>query len=231
MSGLPMPSATTEIDMSIATTNLKFSLFLAAIPAALVIAGLSLAYSSRSTDKIDVGSQKIAAPAASTAVAELPPTQSPVLSMAGHGGMRPAFNPSGIETAPSLMQLHKTIASNRAKQGDRDRLLGEMDSKHLAEPVDAQWSAQSESAVQSASAQPVMVQSGLKPRDVSIDCRSSTCRISASFIESDDAKSWASMLVTQMGASMSQAKVAVIPRADGSSEVRIYSSRKQSSRG
>jgi hypothetical protein len=222
-----MQSAISEIDMSNATTNLKFSLFLAAIPTALVIAGLSLAYSSRSSDTVDKGSQKLVTSSAPVAIAELPSAQSRVLSLAAHRGMRPAFVPSGGETAPSLMQLHKNMANARAKQADRDRIMGELDRQHLAEPIDAQWSAQSESAVQSASTQPVMIQSGLKPQGVSTDCRSTTCRISARFADSSDAESWASILITQMSGTMLQAKTAVMPLPDGSSEVRIYGVRKQ----
>jgi len=213
--------------MSTKTTNLKFSLFLAAIPATLVIAGLSLAYSSRSSDTVDKGSQQAAPSAVSTSVAELPPAQSPVLGLAANRGMRPAFIPTGGETAPSLIQLHKNMANARTKQADRDRIMGELDRQHLAEPIDAQWSAQSESAVQSVSTQPVMLQSGLKPQGVSTDCRSTTCRISARFADSGDAESWASIMITEMSGTMLQAKTAVMPLPDGSSEVRIYGVRKQ----
>jgi hypothetical protein len=70
-----------------------------------------------------------------------------------------------------------------------------------------------------------MSQSGLKPQDFDTDCRSSTCRISARFAESPDAESWATMMVTEMAGTISQARMAVTQLPDGSSEVRIYGAR------
>jgi hypothetical protein len=130
-----------------------------------------------------------------------------------------------------LTKLHKNTADIRAEQANRDRLVAELDRQHKAESIDTAWSAQSETAILSTSIDPLMSQSGLMPKDLSADCRSSTCRISARFAESTDAQSWATMMVTQMAGTMSQARMAVMQLPDGSSEVRIYGARKQSLRG
>ncbi len=97
---------------------------------------------------------------------------------------------------------------------------------HVAEPLDATWSARSEVDILAASIKPVMARGGLRPHDLATDCRSKTCRISASFDRSADARKWATMLVTQLGGTLSQVKMTVLPEPDGGSEVRIYGVRR-----
>jgi hypothetical protein len=229
-----MNSATSEIAMSNAAATSKFSFYQAVIPAGiLILSGLSLAYSLQAGGTN--ASNAVASPEP-VAIAQSPYPE-PIANrqaevIAARSNTRsPAFNSSAGETAPDLMRLHKRIADARAEQADSVRLMAEIDRLHKAEPVDAAWSAQSETAVLSTTTQPLLAQSGLKPQDLATDCRSSTCRISARFAQSTDAESWAQMMVTEMAGTMSQARMAVVQLPDGSSEVHIYGVRKGAPRG
>lgn len=224
---------------SVATTS-KFSIHQVALPAVIVLlSGLSLAYSFGAGGNVADGVESRPRADSVTPVA-VAKKQAPELVAApssdDHGlaaryAARPPTSRQPSDSAPALMFLHRNMADARGQKVDRDRLIGELDLAHKGEPLDASWSASSEANILSASIEPVMVESGLQPKDVSADCRSNTCRISARFTESGDAQSWAGMLITQLGGTLSQVKMTVLPQPDGSSEVRIYGARKLSMRG
>jgi len=218
---------------SVATAS-KFSFTQVVIPAGvLILSGLSLFYSLGAGES---ASPKTASPPDSYAAEHSQTNVQPSLAAAsaasaGRPQLRPAYRPIPGQTAPSLMSLHKRLAESGARAADDARLMAEIDHLHQAEPIDASWSAQAETAVLSTTTEPMMAQSGLKPQDLDTDCHSRTCRISARFAESTDAQSWATMMVTELAGTMSQARVAVTQLPDGSSEVRIYGSRKDAGRG
>lgn len=132
------------------------------------------------------------------------------------------------DLATGFAQLHQSMATSPVKAVERDRAVADLDSRHESESIDPVWSATSEQGLAAASVSPVMAQAGFNPQDVSSDCRSRTCRISARFDNSSEARHWADRLLTQMAGTLGQAKVAVLPQADGSFEVRVYGARKQS---
>jgi len=218
---------------SVAATS-KFSFTKVVIPAGvLILSGLSLFYSLGASES---ASKEAPAPDSLT-IQEAPtvaPSSAPVAQASGIPNRleaRPAYRPVAGLTAPSLMSLHKRFAEASARQAEDARLMAEIEHLHQAEPIDAGWSAQAETAVLSTTTDTLMAQSGLKPQDFDTDCHSKTCKISARFKESTDAQSWATMMVTELAGTMSQARVAVTQLPDGSSEVRIYGSRKEAGRG
>jgi hypothetical protein len=129
-------------------------------------------------------------------------------------------------TAPSLIALHQQIAKTRVTPTDRARAIAVMEQSHSAEPVDAAWSATSEVAISSASGSQAVREANLQPLSTDSDCRSKTCRISATFADSGQAQFWASTVVTKMGGTLSQARVATRTLPDGRSEVVIFGTRR-----
>jgi len=125
-----------------------------------------------------------------------------------------------------LAQLHARLQGGASAAAKREQAVAQMESSHRAEPLDAAWSAASEQSFTVATSTPVMAAAGFKPQDVSTDCRSRTCRVSARFSSALDAQDWADRLVTQMGATIANARVAVLPQSDGSYEVRVFGARK-----
>lgn len=226
--------------MSTTATTSNFSFQKVALPAVIVLlSGLSLAYSFGTGTDVGNGKedQSRADSSAPVVVAEAHAPESALASdnhsiaLAARYAAHPPTNRQPADSAPALMLMHQNMANARGQKVDRDRMISELDRAHQAEPLDASWSALSEADILSASIEPVMMESGLQPKDIATDCRSSTCRISARFAESGDAQNWAGMLITQMGGTLSQVKMTVLPLPDGSSEVRIYGARKQSARG
>jgi hypothetical protein len=226
--------------MSSTATATKSSLLQFALPAGiLLLSGLSLAY--LFGDGGDFGDEAAnpshsGSPAPIVAAEKLAQETAPIHTsqggeLAARYAARPPTSRRPADGAPALMLLHQNMANTRGQKIDRDRVITEMDRSHQAEPLDVGWSASSEADILSAAIEPVMVDSGFQPRDIATDCRSNTCRISARFAESGDAQNWAGMLITQMGGTLSQVKMTVLPQPDGSSEVRIYGARKLSTRG
>jgi hypothetical protein len=145
--------------------------------------------------------------------------------------VRPSAQPNSAvfkDLGAGFAQLHASMASSPVKVADRERLIADLDQGHEAETIDAVWSATSEQGIEAASASQVMAQAGFAPQDVKSDCRSRSCRVSARFDNSSEARDWADRLLTQMAGTLAQARVAVLPQADGSFEVRVYGSRRQS---
>jgi hypothetical protein len=217
--------------MSMPSASPRASVFRLAAPAGiLLLTGLVLAYAYQGANAGHI-SPAIASPPnpAIDAMDAIP--AAPVMHRLGKlASLKGAqVNSAVFADLPSaLAQLHSSMAPTPATQvAERDRVVADLDSQHQAESIDALWSATSEQSVVAASVAPVMAQAGYKPQDVATDCRSRTCRISARFESSTEARGWADRLLTQMAGTISQAKVAVLPRDDGSFEVRVYGARMQ----
>ena len=95
-----------------------------------------------------------------------------------------------------------------------------------AEPVDAAWKLRSESEMTAIATSQDLKASGIAPTTYSNDCRSSTCRITATFQSSGDAEDWGMMLTTMSGSTLRQARPMVINNPDGTFELRVYVARK-----
>lgn len=111
-------------------------------------------------------------------------------------------------------------------KAEREALLAQLESAHAAEPVDAAWAGQAEPALSDLAARPEMAVAGFKPDQYKADCRSRSCRITATFDDADDARDWGEMLITGSGKVFNQSRLLVVPTADGRQEVRIFGSRR-----
>lgn len=137
-------------------------------------------------------------------------------------GTRPA-----AATLQAMMAKQLALMKDPAKaKQQRDQELAALEAQHRAEPVDSAWAAKTERALSDVATSEVMVGTKLTPRDYDADCRSATCRISASFDSSSDAQDWGGFLMTVSGAQLRQAKLMVVPGPDGSAEVRIFGARR-----
>lgn len=108
----------------------------------------------------------------------------------------------------------------------RDAQIAALERQHRAEPVDAAWVAKAEPALAKLVTAEELVASGLKPDGYDADCRSSTCRVTATFTSAGDAQDWSGLFATGTGMTFRRAKAYVVPTADGKSEVRIYGVRR-----
>jgi hypothetical protein len=208
----------------------KSSLFRWAEPAAVLgLTALVLGYALMSRAE-DAQPQKFALVPADEVIAVAPTPNSETAPRARFGlAHAPAAGramPLRGDAAARLAQLHAQLGKPADAEAKRDQLVAQMESQHLAERVDAAWSAQSEERIVAATSTDVMSRAGFAPKNLATDCRSQTCRISAQFSSAIDAKSWAERLLTQMGNTIGQARVAILPQGDGNYEVRVYGGRK-----
>jgi hypothetical protein len=129
--------------------------------------------------------------------------------------------------AQKILDAYAKAAMDPAKaRQQRERMLAGLEAQHRAEPLDAAWAAKTEHALADIAGSDVMGTTGITARDYAADCRSSTCRISASFESASDAQDWGTYFLTSSGETMRQAKLMVVPGPDGSAEVRVYGVRR-----
>jgi hypothetical protein len=129
--------------------------------------------------------------------------------------------------AQKILDAYAEAAMDPAKaRQQRERMLAELEAQHRAEPVDAAWAARTEHALADIARSEVMTSTGIAARDYAADCRSSTCRISASFKSASDAEDWGTFFVTGTGDAIRQAKLMIVPGPGGTAEVRVYGVRR-----
>jgi hypothetical protein len=71
--------------------------------------------------------------------------------------------------------------------------------------------------------------SGILPKNPDVDCKRDTCRIVADFRSTSDAADWAVLYLTVLGADyVGTAQPLFVNKADGSTQMRMFASRKAS---
>lgn len=113
------------------------------------------------------------------------------------------------------------------EQQERAGLVVELERSHRAQPIDAAWAGKTEPALEELIVNDGIVTSGLDPKHYSADCRSETCEISVSFDSAADAEDWGMMYVTLTGRSFARTRSMVIPKGDGTAELRVYGYRRR----
>jgi hypothetical protein len=130
--------------------------------------------------------------------------------------------------ANTFAQLRHNMGGRPNRGPTGTRLIDDLESQHKAQSVDSSRSAQAEVDIMAAAIQPNMVKAGPSPQDFSAECRSRTCRISASFDSTIAAQNFGINLISRMGGTLAQSQMLLERQADGRVEVRVYGSRKPS---
>lgn len=113
----------------------------------------------------------------------------------------------------------------RAKQA-YEQLARELEEAHTRQPVDAAWKGAAETSMQAIRDGEALKGTGFSPAEFRTDCRSRSCRISATFDSAVDAQDWATMFTTMTGSDFRSARYVAVPTADGRTEIRIYGNRR-----
>jgi hypothetical protein len=122
--------------------------------------------------------------------------------------------------AESTAQTPEEVAAERA---ERVRTL---EAAFARDPVDPAGAAPVESTLVDTISSEAMAGTGLKPSNVDINCRKSSCRIVSSFASMGDAQDWGLFYITSAGGNViGQSQMVFVPTPDGRTEVRIYASR------
>lgn len=102
------------------------------------------------------------------------------------------------------------------------RLREESIQRYASEQVDAQWAPQKEGELNTVADNPLFEEAGAKPTSLSIDCRTSMCRIDGQFADRGNAEDWILMYMASVGKAMPNSVVSRRVNPDGSIRVEIY---------
>lgn len=107
-----------------------------------------------------------------------------------------------------------------------EQLGRDLENAHSRQPVDAAWKGAAETSMRNIQEGDALKSTGFTPQDFRSDCRSQSCRISATFDSAVDAQDWATMFTTMTGSDFRSARYVTVPTADGKIEIRIYGNRR-----
>lgn len=137
-----------------------------------------------------------------------PPTSQP---------LTPAQQKAAMEQAVATRQaardefIKKTEASRRNAE-----------SAFKNERVDPAWAPAKETELTTIASQGAFETAGVKPRDLSVSCRSSMCRIDGSFATSGQAEDWVLLYMSSVGSALPNSIVSRQQNSDGSTSVVVY---------
>lgn len=111
----------------------------------------------------------------------------------------------------------------RREQEERTKALREQSEQRFAsEQIDPGWAPQKTAELNGLANDPGFEAAGAQPQSLSIDCRSSMCRIDGQFETSGKAEDWILMYMASLGSAMPNSIVSRSRNADGSTRVEIY---------
>lgn len=166
----------------------------------------------RDTPALDNDSQqaKVATPA--SAAPSPPATRAPA-GTAGRAQSAEELRGDHVERRAQMRREHE--ARNRA-------LRERSEQRYASEQVDPAWAPQKERELKDVASQPGFEVAGAQPRSLSIDCRTSMCRINGEFESNGKAEDWILVYMSSVGSSMPNSVVSRKRNPDGSMGVEIY---------
>lgn len=127
---------------------------------------------------------------------------------------------SGMHSAMGEQQTPEEIAAAR------DRQLRELEARFASDVPDPVTGPDTENLLVETISGETMAGTGLRPSNVDIACKQSSCRIVGSFERMGDAQDWGLFYITAAGGNvLSQTQMVFVPKPGGGTEVRIYSNR------
>ena len=94
--------------------------------------------------------------------------------------------------------------------------------RFAAEQVDARWAAAQQADILAASKAGQIAQLQAQPKQIDIDCKSSTCRVEADFARRSVAEDWLTLFLMNMGGGMANATYEYSTNPDGSARLTVY---------
>lgn len=139
------------------------------------------------------------------------------------GSARGARQSAGVPIEQQMQATLERRAEMRERQAARTRALREQSaSRYASEQVDPAWAPGKERELSEIAANDAFQQAGAKPASLSVDCRSSMCRIDGQFGTRSQAEDWVMMYMSSVGGAMPNSIVSRTQLEDGSTRVEIY---------
>lgn len=149
---------------------------------------------------------------------------------AGAPGLRGGAAVRGGASGPGRPGLDADMArvqrTPEEVAAERDRQLRELEAQFARDAADPVGGPPTENTLVETISGDTMAGTGLRPSDVDIACKRSSCRIVGTFDRIGDAQDWSLFYITAAGGDLlAQTQMVFVPLPDGRHEVRIYSSR------
>ncbi|MBJ6977906.1 hypothetical protein [Luteimonas sp. MC1895] len=190
----------------------RLPLVVAAVVVVAVIAGTFILRRGEAPGPADV-------PQSTAAAAADPVAQAPAPA---NRNARPARASGESLEQQVATQLDRRVES-RAQHAARTRELREQSAaRYASEQVDPAWAPQKESQLTGIASNEAFAQAGAKPTSLSVDCRSSMCRVDGAFETRSQAEDWVMMYMSSVGGTMPNSIVSRTQAEDGSTRVEIY---------
>lgn len=141
------------------------------------------------------------------------------------GRAPPPARPARQHDGTRSLLLGSAEDRERAKR-EYEQLAKDLEAAHRREPVDAAWKGAAETSMSNIAKGEELKSTGFEPTDFRSDCRSRSCRISATFDNVTDAQDWATVFTTMTGSDFRSARYVTSTTADGKTEIRIYGNRR-----
>ncbi len=130
---------------------------------------------------------------------------------------------AGAMQSPSALGMHM-LSAEEAK-AKRDQEAKELEAQFNADAPDPNGRT-AEFALEKTSTSQVMASTGIKAKDVDVACKMHGCRTVATLGSEGDAQDWGLFYITSAGGKqVGQSRMVFLPQPDGSTQVKIYSTR------
>ena len=126
----------------------------------------------------------------------------------------------------SISPLTGTPEQREQAKKAYEQLGRDLERAHASQAVDAAWAGAAETSLRGIQEGDSLQSTGFEPQEFRSDCRTSSCRITATFDSAADAQDWATMFTTMTGSNFRSARYVTNPLPDGRTEVRIYGNRR-----
>ncbi|MBJ6980530.1 hypothetical protein [Luteimonas sp. MC1572] len=163
-------------------------------------------------------------PARDAALSEAPAANA-VAQTAPAPGNRPSRSPArqGASTEAQLIDHVARRAQRRDEQMARTAALKKQSAERFAaEQVDPAWAPQKEAELAGIAGQSGFETAGVRPTSLSMDCKSSMCKIDGQFASNGEAEDWILIYMSSVGSAMPSSVVSRTQNPDGSTRVEIY---------
>jgi hypothetical protein len=187
------------------------------VGAAVVLAVVAATFLLRGTGREPAASGDATAAAAAETTDARVPADAPAVR-------RPAVAPTqGADVDEAVIGHVERRAQMREEQQARTEALREQSSQRYAsEQVDPAWAPGKISELNAVAADPSFAEAGATPRNLSVDCRSSMCRLEGDFADAGQAEDWIMLYNASVGGAMPSSVVSRTRNPDGSMRVEIY---------
>lgn len=155
----------------------------------------------------------LAAQDAPAAAAALPSAPAAATGAAGRGDPVEIQRGDHVERRAQMRREHEARISALREQSAQ---------RYASEQVDPAWAPQKESELKGVASRPEFEVAGANPKSLSVDCRSSMCRINGEFESNGKAEDWILVYMSSVGSSMPNSVVSRTRNPDGSMGVEIY---------